>query len=126
MVTSHNCKNDADREWDRSGEGVTNDETIVLRVTVIGDQSYADDFTVIWRGLPIGRIMPPTGPAASRHAMAVDLQRLRQARWRGRLRSRRLQDAVSCHVGQCQGRADRGRHREGAGNATGVRAVAQR
>ncbi len=32
---------------------MTNDETIALRVTVIGGQSYADDFTVIWRGLPI-------------------------------------------------------------------------
>jgi hypothetical protein len=44
-----------------------NAETIALRATVIGDIRYADDFTVIWRGLPIGRIMwasglPPHAP----------------------------------------------------------------
>jgi hypothetical protein len=32
-------------------------ETIALRATVIGGHRYADDFTVIWRRLPIGRIM---------------------------------------------------------------------
>ena len=32
-------------------------EAIVLRDTVIGSYRRADDFTVIWRGLPIGRIM---------------------------------------------------------------------
>jgi hypothetical protein len=29
-------------------------ETIALRVTMIGGQRYADDYQVIWRGLPIG------------------------------------------------------------------------
>lgn len=28
---------------------MTDPETIALRVTVIGGQTYADDFTVIWR-----------------------------------------------------------------------------
>jgi hypothetical protein len=36
-------------------------ETITLRVTVIGGQRYADDYTVIWRGLSIGRIMKASG-----------------------------------------------------------------
>src|SRR5512135_3141103 len=36
---------------------MSNDETIALRDTVIGGHRRADDFTVIWRGLPIGRIM---------------------------------------------------------------------
>ena len=30
---------------------MTDSETIALRITVIGGQSYADDFTVIWRGI---------------------------------------------------------------------------
>ena len=37
------------------------DETIVLRDTVIGGHRRTDDFTVIWRGLPIGRIMKSSG-----------------------------------------------------------------
>jgi hypothetical protein len=37
------------------------DETIFLRVTVIGGIPHADDFTVIWRGLAVGRIMRPPG-----------------------------------------------------------------
>jgi hypothetical protein len=40
---------------------VPDDETIVLRDTVIGGHRRADDFTVIWRGLPIGRIMKISG-----------------------------------------------------------------
>jgi hypothetical protein len=36
-------------------------ETIALRATVIGGKTYADDFTVIWRTLPIGRIMLAPG-----------------------------------------------------------------
>jgi hypothetical protein len=28
-----------------------------LRATVIGGYRYPDDYQVIWRGLPIGRIM---------------------------------------------------------------------
>ena len=62
---------------------MTNDETIALRVTVIGGQSYADDFTVIWRGLPIRQDHARARSAAARPAMALDLQRLRQARCGG-------------------------------------------
>jgi hypothetical protein len=40
---------------------VPDDETIALRDTVIGGNRRADDFTVIWRGLPIGRIMKISG-----------------------------------------------------------------
>jgi hypothetical protein len=36
---------------------MTDPETITLRATVIGGQRYPDDYTVIWRELPIGRIM---------------------------------------------------------------------
>jgi hypothetical protein len=32
-------------------------EAIALRKTLIGGQTCADDFTVIWRDLSIGRIM---------------------------------------------------------------------
>jgi hypothetical protein len=63
-------------------------ETIALRVTVIGGQRYADDFTVIWRGLSIGRIMKSSGVPSSRSAMVVGLQRLRQAVARRRQRDR--------------------------------------
>ena len=37
------------------------DETIALRVAVIAGQPYADDYTVNWRGLSIGRIMKSSG-----------------------------------------------------------------
>ena len=36
---------------------MTDDETIVLCKTLIGGQTYPDDYTVIWRELSIGRIM---------------------------------------------------------------------
>jgi hypothetical protein len=36
---------------------MTGPETIALRVTKIGDIPRVDHFTVIWRGMPIGRIM---------------------------------------------------------------------
>ena len=32
-------------------------ETLTLRATVIAGKRYDDDFTVIWRGMSIGRIM---------------------------------------------------------------------
>jgi hypothetical protein len=38
-------------------------ETVALRPAVIDGQPQEDDYEVIWRGLPIGRIMkPPTEP----------------------------------------------------------------
>jgi hypothetical protein len=65
---------------------MTADETIALRVTGIGGKRWPDDFTVIWRTLSIGRIM--LALAASRPAMAMELQLLWQAR-RRRQRIRR-------------------------------------
>jgi hypothetical protein len=39
-------------------------ETITIHVTKIGGTTYPDDYMVIWRGLPIGRIrMNPGLPA---------------------------------------------------------------
>ena len=40
---------------------MTDDETVVLRKTLIGGQTYADDYEVFWRDLPIGRIMRASG-----------------------------------------------------------------
>ena len=38
-------------------------ESVALRPTVIDGKRQEDDYEVIWRGLPIGRIMkPPTDP----------------------------------------------------------------
>ena len=95
---------------------MTNDETIALRVTVIGGQSYADDFTVIWRGLPIRQDHARAQSAAARPAMALDIQRLRQARWRWRIRRRprRLQAPVSSGVVDGARRANGTGHRAGA------------
>ncbi len=40
-----------------------NSESVALRPTVIDGQRQEDDYEVIWRGLPIGRIMkPPSDP----------------------------------------------------------------
>jgi hypothetical protein len=43
---------------------VSDDETIALRATVIAGMRYADDYQVIWRDLPIGRIMKSSGVPA--------------------------------------------------------------
>jgi hypothetical protein len=40
---------------------MTDTETIGLRVTQIGGRRCVNDFTVIWRGMPIGRIMKGSG-----------------------------------------------------------------
>ena len=38
-------------------------ESVALRLTVVDGQQQEDDYEVIWRGLPIGRIMkPPSDP----------------------------------------------------------------
>jgi hypothetical protein len=42
----------------------TDSDTIALRATVIAGKRYDDDFTVIWRGLPVGRIMKSSGVPA--------------------------------------------------------------
>jgi hypothetical protein len=49
---------------DRLGERpvMTDDlESVALRPTVIDGKGQEDDYEVIWRGLPIGRIMKPPG-----------------------------------------------------------------
>ena len=43
---------------------MTVDETIALCATVIAGKRYEDDFTVIWRGMSIGRIMKTGGVPA--------------------------------------------------------------
>ena len=43
---------------------MTDDETIALRATVIAGKRYEDDYTVIWRGMSIGRIMKTSGVPA--------------------------------------------------------------
>jgi hypothetical protein len=40
--------------------------TIALRATMITGQRQLDDYTVIWRGMPIGRIMRASGAASDR------------------------------------------------------------
>jgi hypothetical protein len=40
---------------------VPNPESLTIRVTVIADQRYADDYAVIWRGMSIGRIKRGAG-----------------------------------------------------------------
>jgi hypothetical protein len=40
---------------------MTDPETIALRQTLIGGQTYPDNYEVIWRDLPIGRIMRASG-----------------------------------------------------------------
>jgi hypothetical protein len=51
-------------------------ETIALRKTLIGGKTYPDDYTVIWRELPIGRIMRAPGLPPHVPAVALDLQLL--------------------------------------------------
>jgi hypothetical protein len=43
---------------------MTDDEAIVLRATAIAGKRYDDDFSVIWRGMSIGRIMQASGVPA--------------------------------------------------------------
>ena len=40
---------------------MTDPETISLRKTVIAGKRWPEDFTVIWRGMPVGRIMLAPG-----------------------------------------------------------------
>ena len=50
-------------------------ESVAMRPTVIDGQRQEDNYEVIWRGLPIGRIMKPPGEPA----LVVGLQCLRTA-----------------------------------------------
>ena len=40
---------------------MTDDEIISRRATVIAGKTYPDDYTVIWCGLPVGRIVKSSG-----------------------------------------------------------------
>jgi hypothetical protein len=51
----------AQRRALRFNTPMADDETIALRVAVIGGKRHADDFEVIWRDLTIGRIMKRDG-----------------------------------------------------------------
>jgi len=44
-----------------SMRAMLDNESITIHVTKIEGQSYPDDYTVIWRGLPIGRIRKSPG-----------------------------------------------------------------
>ena len=46
---------------------MTDDETLTIQKTVIGGHRHIHDYTVIWRGKPIGRIMKSV-----RHQMHCD------------------------------------------------------
>jgi hypothetical protein len=48
----------------KAPQAMTDDlESVALRPTVIDGKRQEDDFEIIWRGLPVGRIMkPPTDP----------------------------------------------------------------
>ena len=50
------------------------------RATVIAGKRYEDDYTVIWRGLSIGRIMQASGVPSPPRAVVVELFRARQTR----------------------------------------------
>jgi hypothetical protein len=57
---------------------VTDDETLVLRATVIGGKRHAHDITVIWRDLPISLVI--TGAHFHQHDRAETANLRRQ--WR--------------------------------------------
>jgi hypothetical protein len=64
---------------------MTEDETIVLRATIISGQRHIDDFTVVLRDLSIGRIMlggrcaaSPSMGASSDPTLAKRLNKGRQ------------------------------------------------
>ena len=40
---------------------MSDDESLTLRTTVIAGIRYAGDYAVVWRGMPIGRIMRASG-----------------------------------------------------------------
>src|SRR5205823_3363315 len=49
---------------------MSDDETLILRTTVIAGIRYADDYAVVWRGLSIGRIMRAIGAASDKQPWA--------------------------------------------------------
>jgi hypothetical protein len=49
---------------------MSDDETLILRATVIAGIRYADDYAVVWRGLSIGRIMKAIGASSDKQQWA--------------------------------------------------------
>ena len=49
---------------------MSDDETLILRTTVIAGIRYADDYAVVWRGLSIGRIMKAIGASSDKQQWA--------------------------------------------------------
>ena len=49
---------------------MSDDETLILRTTVIDGIRYADDYAVIWRGMSIGRVMKAIGASSDKQQWA--------------------------------------------------------
>ena len=49
---------------------MSDDESLIMRTTVIAGIGYADDYAVIWRGLSIGRIMKAIGASSDKQQWA--------------------------------------------------------
>jgi hypothetical protein len=45
---------------------MSDDESLTLRTTVIAGIRYADDYQVVWRDMPIGRIMRASGTSSDK------------------------------------------------------------
>jgi hypothetical protein len=49
---------------------MSDDQSLILRTTVIGGIRYADDYAAVWRGLSIERIMKAIGAASDKQQWA--------------------------------------------------------
>ena len=49
---------------------MSDDESLIMRTTVIAGIRYADDYAVVWRGLSIGRIMKAIGASSDKQQWA--------------------------------------------------------
>src|SRR2546421_12735028 len=45
---------------------MSDDESLIMRTTVIAGIRYADDYAVIWRGMSIGRVMKAIGASSDK------------------------------------------------------------
>jgi hypothetical protein len=54
---------------------MSDDESLIMRTTVIAGIRYADDYAVVWRGLSIGRIMKAIGASSDKHPMGLEMLR---------------------------------------------------
>jgi hypothetical protein len=79
---------------------LTDDDILTLRATVIGGKKWPDDYTVIWRSLPIGRIMLAPG-------LPPYLQQRRLAAATDQAMTSMTQAAVSRGLGEFAGGPDR-------------------